>query len=69
VKVLGRVGGEQLETPVDREAEAEGIEQRRLAAAEAKNRELGVARRLTSRELRDAFVWTEILGPPVAFRE
>jgi hypothetical protein len=52
VKALGRVGGEQLETPVDREAEAEGTEQR-----------------LTSRELRDAFVWTEILGPPAAFRE
>ncbi len=78
-----------LEAPVDREAEAEGIEQRRFAALEARNRELGdadhaafearirteggpaaaVARRLTSRELRDAFVWTEILGPPVAFRE
>jgi hypothetical protein len=58
-----------LETPVDREVEAEWIEQRRLAAAEAKHREPGVARRLTSRELRDAFVWTEILGPPAAFRE
>ena len=52
MRALGRVGGEQLETPVDREAEAEGIE-----------------RRLTSRELRNAFVWTEILGLPVALRE
>jgi hypothetical protein len=78
-----------LEAPVDREADAERIEQRRLAAVEARNRELGdtdhaafearirteggpaavAARRLTSGELRDAFVWTEILGQPVAFRE
>jgi hypothetical protein len=50
--------GISLEAPVDREADAERIEQRRLAAVEARNR-----------ELRDAFVWTEILGQPVAFRE
>jgi hypothetical protein len=78
-----------LKMPIDREAEAEGLEQRRLAAVEARNRELGdadhaafearirteggpaaaAARRLTSQDLRDAFVWTEILGPPLAFRE
>lgn len=81
-----------LEVPVDREAEAEAIERRRLEAVAARNQELTdadhaafearmrqedaaaalaatAARRLTPGQLREAFVWNEILGPPVALRE
>jgi hypothetical protein len=76
---------------VDREAEAEAIERRRLQAVAARNQELTdadhaafearireedaaarartVARRLTPRQLREAFVWNEILGAPMALRE
>jgi hypothetical protein len=80
-----------LEAPVDREAEAEAIERRRLEAVAARSRELTdadhvafearireedtaarartSARRLTPRQLREAFVWNEILGPPMGLRE
>ena len=80
-----------LEAPVDREAEAEAIERRRLEAVAARSQELTdadhaafearireedaaarartTARRLTAGQLREAFVWNEILGPPVALRE
>jgi hypothetical protein len=83
--------GASLEAPVDREAEAEALERRRLEAVAARNEELTdadhaafearireedaaartrtTARRLTPGQLREAFVWNEILGPPVALRE
>jgi hypothetical protein len=83
---------QSLEAPVDREAEAEVIEQRRMDAVAARNQELtdadhaafevrvradrdpapGVGPgilRPTARQLRDAFVWNEILGPPAALRQ
>jgi hypothetical protein len=85
------VEGASLEAPVDREAEAEAIERRRLEAVAARNEELTdadhaafearireedaaarprtAARRLTPGQLREAFVWKEILGAPVALRE
>jgi hypothetical protein len=82
---------QSLEAPVDREAEAEVIERRRLEAVAARNQELtdadhaafevrvradhdptpGVGPgilRPTARQLRDAFVWNEILGPPAGLR-
>lgn len=82
---------QSLEGPVDREAEAEAIERRRLAVIAARNQELtdadhaafevrvradrdpgpGVGSgivRPTARQLRDAFVWNEILGPPAGLR-
>jgi hypothetical protein len=76
---------------VDREAEAEALERRRLAAVAAREEALSDAdhaafeirvradreldavaapiRRLNARQLRDAFVWNEILGPPAALRQ
>ena len=83
--------GASLEAPVDREAEAEALERRRLEAVAARNEELTdadhaafearireedaaartrtTARRLTPGQLREAFVWSEILGAPVALKE
>lgn len=83
---------QSLEVPVDREAEAEAIERRRLEAVAARSQELTDADhaafevrvradrdpapgigpgilRPTARQLRDAFVWNEILGPPAALRQ
>lgn len=82
--------GGSLEAPVDREAEAEALERRRLAAVAAREEALTDAdhaafevrvradrepdaaaapiRRLDARQLRDAFVWNEILGPPAGLR-
>ena len=85
------VEGRSLEAPVDREAEAEALEHRRLAAVAAREEALSDAdhaafeirvradrepdavaapiRRLNARQIRDAFVWNEILGPPAALRQ
>ncbi len=83
--------GASLEAPVDREAEAEALERRRLEAVATRNEELTdadhaafearireedgaartrtTARRLTPGQLREAFVWSEILAAPVALKE
>jgi hypothetical protein len=90
-KVAETMEAASLEAAVDREAEAEAIERRRLEAVAARSRELTDADhaafearireeeaaaqartappRLTPRQLREAFVWNEILGPPVGLRE
>jgi hypothetical protein len=83
--------GASVEVAIDREAEAEVIERRRLAAVAARSEALTDAdhaafearvradsapdaaaatiRRLNVRQLRDAFVWNEILGPPAGLRQ
>ena len=73
---------------VDHDDAAEQIVQRRIAAAEARNRPLAKAdhqvfdeqirqapadqtaarRSFNAKELRDAFVWREILGPPAGLK-
>jgi len=72
---------------VDQDDEAERLEQKRMAAAEANQRALTDAdheafeqrirqepadktatRGYTTRQLRQAMVWREILGPPVSLR-
>jgi len=78
-----------LEAPVDREAEAEALERKRLAEVAARDDALTDAdhaafearvraqdaaakapiHRLAARQLRDAFVWSEILGPPIGLRQ
>lgn len=79
-----------LEAPVDREAEAEALERKRLAEVAARDDALTDAdhaafearvraqdaaaakapiHRLAARQLRDAFVWSEILAPPIGLRQ
>ena len=62
-----------LETRIDREAEAEAFERRRTEARptteSAEGVRIGPVSRLTPHQLRDAIVWNEILGPPMALRD
>jgi hypothetical protein len=87
VQSLEAASAEGERAVVDQDDEAERLEQRRIAAAEANQRALTEAdheaferrirqepadktatRGYTTRQLRQAMVWREILGPPVSLR-